>query len=59
MAGIARICKIYGSVEVKDSNGNKVIWLWDYANNKPRLKTEMTKDEIAASEKAKWMQLKK
>lgn len=35
----------------------KVIWLWDYVNDKPRLKTEMTKDEIMASEKAKWMSI--
>lgn len=58
MAGLARICKMYGSVEVSDSNGNKVTWLWDYVNDKPRLKTEMTKEEIIESEKAKWMGFK-
>lgn len=57
MSGLARICKLYGSIEVV-SEGKKVIWLWDYVNNKPRLKTEMTKDEISASEKAKWMAVK-
>jgi hypothetical protein len=36
----------------------KVIWLWDYVNNKPRLKIEMTNEEIRASEKAKWMAVK-
>jgi len=56
--GLARICKMYGSMEVSDANGKKVIWLWDYANDKPRLKEEMTKEEIAASEKAKWNKLK-
>ena len=56
--GLARICKMYGSMEVSDANVKKVIWLWDYANDKPRLKEEMTKEEIAASEKAKWNKLK-
>lgn len=54
MSGLAKICKIYGSIDVKDHYGNKVIWLYDYANDRPRLKSEMTKEEIAASEKAKW-----
>lgn len=58
MGGLARICKLYGSIEVSDKNVN-VVWLWDYANDKPRLKSEMTKEEIAASEKAKWMGVKK
>ena len=53
MGGLARICKQYGSLDV-----NGVIWLWDYVNDKPRLKSEMTKEEIAASEKAKWMSFK-
>ena len=56
--GLARICKMYGSMEVSDANGKKVTWLWDYANDKPRLKTEMTEEEIMASEKAKWMGVK-
>lgn len=58
MAGLARICKIYGSMEVSDASGKKVTWFWDYANDKPRLKTEMIKEEIMASEKAKWMGVK-
>ena len=41
-----------------DANGKKVTWLWDYKNDKPRLKSEMTKEEIAESEKAKWQQIK-
>ena len=49
---------MYGSMEVTDKNGKKVTWLWDYFNDKPRLKTEMTKDEITASEKSKWMNVK-
>ena len=58
MSGLEKICKMYGSMEVIDINGQKVTWLWDYANDKPRLKTEMTKEEIMASEKAKWMKFK-
>lgn len=58
MAGLARILKMYGSMEFSDANGKKVTWLWDYVNDKPRLKTEMTKEEIMASEKAKWMNIK-
>lgn len=49
---------MYGSMEVSDANGKKVTWLWDYANDKPRLKTEMTKEEIIESEKAKWNNIK-
>lgn len=58
MSGLARICKIYGSMKVRGADGKEVTWLWDYANDKPRLKTEMTKDEIAASNKAKSMKTK-
>ena len=52
MNGVARICKLYGSIEAVDKNGKKVIWLWDYVNDKAMLKTEMSKHEIMASEKA-------
>lgn len=58
MGGLARICKMYGLMEVSDASGKKVTWLWDYANDKPRLKSEMSKEEIAASEKAKREQIK-
>jgi hypothetical protein len=53
MGGLARICRMYGGMTVKD-NGKTAEWLWDYANEIPRLKSEMTAEEIAASEKAKW-----
>ena len=45
-------------MEVSDASGKKVTWLWDYKNDKPRLKSEMTKEEIAESEKSKWQQVK-
>ena len=52
MAGLAKICKSYGSMTVK--SGNKTAeWFYDYAQDKPRLKSEMTKEEIAASNKIK------
>lgn len=59
MGGLARICKLYGQIDTTDEYGNKAVWLWDYANDKPRLKSEMTKEEIMASEKAKWMGIKR
>ena len=58
MGGLARICKMYGKMKVSDSNGGTIVWLWDYVNNKPRLEKEMSKEEIMASEKAKWTGLK-
>lgn len=54
MGGLANICKIYGSIEIVGNDGKKVVWLYDYVNGKPRLASEMTKEEISASEKAKW-----
>jgi len=54
MGGLAKICRIYGGISAKDSNGKTVKWLWDYVNERPRLETEMTKEEISASEKEKW-----
>lgn len=50
--------KLYGSMICEDDKGNKVVWVWDYANDKARLQKEMTKDKITASEKAKWMGVK-
>jgi len=54
MGGLSKICKIYGAIQVQDSLGRQVKWVWDYANDKARLASEMTKEEIKASEKAKW-----
>ena len=49
---------MYGSIKVSDANGKKVTWVWDYKNDKARLKSEMTKEEISESEKAKYQQIK-
>lgn len=58
MAGLQRILKLYGSIICKGEDGSEVVWVWDYANDKARLKTEMTKQEIEASEKAKYLAVK-
>lgn len=49
---------MYGSIQVTGEDGKKVLWIWDCTNDKPKLKTDMTKEEITASEKAKWMKIK-
>ena len=54
MSGLARILKMYGEMTVQ-SEGKSVLWVWDYANDKPRIKSEMTKEELEASEHAKWI----
>ena len=54
MGGLSKVLKLYGQMSVIDKDGNKATWVWDYANEKPRLKSDMTKDEFAASEKIKW-----
>jgi len=54
MSGLKSICKLYGSMTVTDKDGTKTVWVWDYANDKARPKSEMSKEELAASEKAKW-----
>ena len=57
MTGLARICRLYGSIEVK-KDGDTVVWEWDYAREKPVLKKEMTKEQFQESEKCKWEKLK-
>lgn len=52
MGGLKRICKLYGSIKVND-----VLWVWDYVKDEPRIKSEMTKEEFAASEKKKWEEI--
>jgi len=54
MTGLQKMLKIFGEMEFL-SDGKKVIWVWDYANDKPRIKSEMTKEEIIASDKAKYI----
>lgn len=50
MSGLANICKLYGKMTTK-SKGKTVEWIYDYKLDKPRLKSEMTKKELAENEK--------
>lgn len=54
MGGLARLCRMYGQMNI-----NGVVWIWDYVNERARIKSEMTKEEIAESEKIKWNLIKK
>ncbi len=45
-------------MKVKGQDGKEVLWVYDYVNDKPRHKSEMTNDEIMASEKVKWEGIK-
>jgi hypothetical protein len=53
MTGLQKVLKSVGSMVVK-SGDKSVTWVWDYANDKPMIKSEMTKEQLAESEKAKW-----
>lgn len=59
MAGLARICKMYGSMVVKGNDGKKITWVWDYANDKPVPESEMPfgSERHKASERAKYASL--
>lgn len=54
MSGLQKILKSTGEMHITDATGKKTVWIWDYANDKPRIKSEMTGEEIAASKRAKW-----
>lgn len=53
MAGLQKLLQLYGAMDVS-ANGNTERWVWDYAQNKSRLKKEMTHEEWKASEKVKY-----
>lgn len=54
MAGLRMICKLMGGIRFKDRHGKVVEYVWDYARDEPRLKSEMDAEAKAASERAKW-----
>ena len=54
MGGLARICKMYGSLKATDNNGKTVEWYYDYVQDKPRIRSEMTHEEWCASERIRW-----
>lgn len=49
LSGMQKICKAFGQVKIGDT-----LWVWDYYNDEARKKSEMTKEEIALSNKAKF-----
>jgi hypothetical protein len=49
MGGLRRICKMYGGMKI-----DGVEWVWDYNKDEPRLKNQMTEEELRLSERAKW-----
>lgn len=53
MGVLKKILKMYGEMKVSDALGSEIIWCWDYHKDEPRVKSEMTKDEIKLSEKSK------
>jgi len=56
MTGLQKICKMYGRIKCGDT-----MMAWDYAQNKavPEAELKADKKRWAASEKAKWAELKK
>lgn len=58
MSGLAKICKMFGRVKASQG-GEAVTWVYDYAEGKPVLESEMTDERWKASEKAKWERVKK
>ena len=56
MAGLAKICKLYGRMTTRDAEGNAVTWVFDYAADKAVHEKEMPEgsERWKASERAKW-----
>lgn len=54
MGGLKRVAKIYGGMNVTDKDGNTTEWIYDYATDQMKKRSEMTEEEFRASEKAKW-----
>lgn len=54
MAGLRMICKLCGGLKFKDREGNVIEYVWDYARDEPRRKSDMDAEAKAASERAKW-----
>jgi len=54
MGGLGKILKVYGQMLVRGDDGKSVLWVWDYATNSARVKSAMSREELANSERAKW-----
>ena len=57
--GLTKVLKMFGEMNMSDSNGKKVTWVYDYAKDKAVLKSEITKEDFVDSEIAKWKLIKK
>lgn len=55
--GLKKILQLYGAMSVT-ANGNTERFVWDYSQNKSRLRKEMTDEEWKASEKVRWGKIK-
>ena len=53
MTGLSKVCKMFGSMTVK-SKGKSVMFVYDYIQDRVRCKSDMTKSELKANEKAKY-----
>jgi hypothetical protein len=55
MAGLRKLCKIFGGVTVTGDDGKTIKYVWDYAADKPATEAEMPfgSKRHAASERAK------
>lgn len=60
MAGLQRICKMFGGLNAVDKNGNRVEYVWDYVADIAVLKSEMPEgsERWQASERKKYADLK-
>ena len=53
MGGLRNICRAHGGLKVTQ-NGKTVEYIWDYIKDEPRLKSDMTKEELEANERFKY-----
>lgn len=54
LRGLNKLCRLYGGMVFKGDDGSVIKYVWDYAIEMPRVESEMTEEEIKASEKAKY-----
>lgn len=50
--------KFYGEMKVSDKHGT-VVWVWDYTNDKPVKKSELTPEQLKAIKKGRLEYLSK
>lgn len=57
MAGLRKLCKMFGSLTVKDADGHEVRYVWDYARDEPVTREQMPEggERDKLSERAKWL----